>query len=53
MSDPIKPRRWQQLKLYDVLEDRIDDPVTNEIELRANDCCILRRIAELVDYPLG
>ena len=39
--------------LYDVLEDQIDDPVTNEIELRANRLLHLRKIAELVDCPLG
>jgi hypothetical protein len=42
-----------RLKLYDVLEDRIDDPVTNEIELRANRLLHLRKIAELVDSPLA
>ena len=35
-----------------MLEDRIDDHVTNEIELRANRLLHLRKIAELVDCPL-
>jgi hypothetical protein len=34
-----------------VLEDQIDDPLTNEIERRANRLLRLPKIAELVDCP--
>jgi hypothetical protein len=39
--------------MHGVLGDQTDDPLTNQIELRANKLLHLRKIAELVDCSLA